>query len=1234
MNTPTLCIRLFGPLELAWGDESCAAPSSPKARSLLAYLILHRGRAVPRDRMAGIFWPERSDVRARRALSNALWQIRRALGPAGDRLIAERDFVTFSLHPDDRLDVATFEKNVHAASLPKLSEAVALYRADFLEACYDDWALVERERLRELYLRVLEQLTTLHKQRGDYEQAVVYAQRLAAADPLREAAHRELMRLYHLLDRPRAALEQFAALRDLLEEELGIPPAPVTVALRQEIAAALEEAGAPHLPIAPSPPPLLRDLAHLPFIGRTDERAALIGELQAADQGHGGLALLEGDAGVGKTRLIHEVIADAEWRGLQVGLGKADPLIAATPYQLLQDALSPLLTPLRIAQLAELIEPAQLSAITPLFPAIGEHLSDLSPLVSLDPHGEQRRLWEGLAQCIVGLASAAPLLLVLEDLHWADETTLATLPHLIPYLSDNRVFLILTYRTAEAREHDAVWKTLESLGQTTPLLRLCLLPFEQAEATALVQRALGVSKTDAQAVAFAWRLQGETGGNALFLVETLRALLEQGSLVPSDDGGWLFPPEDQPVRTPASVHQLIGGRLAHLSPPTRAVLEQVAVLGDDADFPTLVQVSEMEMTALLPVLAEMERRGFLVAPETEARYRFEHDRIREAVYQAISPEHRRALHQRAGLALERLHPERIESLAHHFSRGELWDKAAAYNRRAGDRARAIYAGAEAIDYYSRALEAWRHLRPSDEHLGLDLYQARGEICQETGRFDPAEADFRAAYALAEKVGDRIGQARALNHLSYLQFQRGDFGGAVAIAQQALGLAATDGLQSEIATGLFNQANALRNQGHYQQAIDLYEQAAIIFEQLDEQASLADCLNRMGASFYHVGAFARAYSLLEQSLVIRRRIEDKAGISYSLINLAMLYYYLGRFDRMREAAQEALEIANIIDDPYGKDAALHDLGLAALEHGDPTQAIPSFQRALEIARKIGDRALEPETLAELGRAYYHLGNLDRAQETLKQALDVASVSVEQNYVPIIHAYSALVFLDVDKSALKHARAGLQEAEEKKDLWSLGVTHRAMGQVVIHLGSERAAEKPTAHFEKSIHILRELGAEAELGRSLAAYGLYLRRSSDPDEVQRGAAMVDEARTLFQRLEMAWDLAQLETETSAQSQLDQIDVQLPHVDAPTGRPLRAEEMVEVTWTLATPDDDAISGKVARRRQRILRLLQEAARQSAAPTVADLVDVLNVSERTIKRDLAALRAAGHAVSTRGARA
>ena len=1230
----TLHVQLFGGLTLAWDDQPRPPISSAVARSLLAYLVTFRDRPHARDLLAGTLWPDLPDRTARRRLRQALWQVRRALAPH-PVLLTKGDTVQFNPATSYWLDVQEFERLCASEQTRDLADGVALYRGDFLAGTYDDWVLVQRERLRTQYLDVLRRLVAGLKAQEDYKTALGYARRLATENPLREEAHREVMRLCHLLGRPAEALEQYELCRTALADELGVEPAAATIALAQEIAA-VEQAFPSGRRTGQPARPTLKEAAVLPLVGRQAERAALLAHVEEALAGHGGLVLVEGEAGVGKTRLLQEMAQGAAWRGAQVAWGRGLELAPMPPYSVLAGALGAALSPLRAGQLAELVPGVELRAASRLLPALTDWLprDSLPPHVPLGPAQDRERLLEALARTVLALGQIAPHLFVLEDLHWADESTLAALAHLVHCLSQSRVLVIATYRGEEARERPAVWKALQVLDRAGLKERLILERLDAAATGELVRRGLGLT---AAVPRFEARLYAETKGNPLFVLETLQALRDEELLTRDAAGAWSTPWDETTIDyaelpLPDSVAQVIARRLVRLTPLARAVLNVAAVLGGDFDFSTLAQASHLERPAALTTVSELVRRHFLVeGPET---YAFSHDQVRRVACTEIEEAERQKLHRQAGWALEALHPDQVERLARHFSLGRVWDKAVDYNRQAGDRARAVYAGAQAISYYDRALEAWGHLQPPDERLGSSLYLERGRICQETGRFDQAEADFRTACDLAERVG-KAGQARALNHLSYLQLQRGDFSDAAAIAQQALDLATAAELPSEIAAGLFNKANAIRNLGHYRQAIGLYEQAADIFEGLDDQIRLADCLNRMGAASYHMGDYVRARSLIERSLTIRRRLDDRIGISYSLINLAALCYYQGQFVHVEKAAQEALELASAIGDPYGEDAALHDLGLAALEQGAPTQAISFFQRTLRIAGEIGDRALELETLAELGRAYHHLGDLDKARETLEQALGMMSISVERRQAPVIHAYLAHLFLaaDRDEEALAHARTGLQAAQELEEPWSLGLAHRAMGQVAAQLGSEEGAGEPGLYFEEGIRILRELGAEAELARSLAAYGFYLRRSADAGKAQRGAALVDKAGVLFQQSGMAGDLARLEAEAATYLLPGQMRVRLPRAEAPTGRPLRDDEYVEVAWTVAAPEDEAITGKVARRQRQLSRLLAQAADQGAAPTVDDLATALGVSRATLKRDLAALRRAGHEVKTRGRR-
>ena len=370
-----LRLYTFGGLRIEREGQSLQL-STQKARDLLAYLVTFRGRPHPRSVLAGTLWPDLPEGKARRRLSDTLWRVRRILG---DHVMVDEEYICVNTEIPCWLDVEEFElKRQEAGSreqgtdacILSLTSCIQLYLGPFLDGFYHDWVLLERERLQELYLETLKRLLEYNKQTGDYAEALSIAQRVATVEPLHEAAHRELMRLYHLLGRDAEAVAQYRCCREILREEMGVNPAPETEALYHTLSRlALTPSGAPavHLPTPARRP--THDLDDLPLVGRDAERSDLLGLLEAATAGQGGIVLLEGEPGIGKSRLARELVAGARWRNVDVILVSASEGTASS-YVLLVTALAPTLTPLRVRQLTHSMDPVHLQAVAPLLPQV------------------------------------------------------------------------------------------------------------------------------------------------------------------------------------------------------------------------------------------------------------------------------------------------------------------------------------------------------------------------------------------------------------------------------------------------------------------------------------------------------------------------------------------------------------------------------------------------------------------------------------------------------------------------------------------------------------------------------------------------------------------------------------------------------------------------------------------------------------------------------------------------
>lgn len=761
---PHLAIYLLGRPEFRRGNEVLPPLATHKAQSLLAYLILHRHRPHSRDELAALFWGDRDDLHARRSLATALWHIRRLLGE--EYLLAESASVQFNPASFFWLDVAAFEKHLDIGrqepddrrAAEHLRQAVDLYRGDLLEGFYDDWCLEERYRLEALYLGALGRLVSWYEAQGDARAVLAYAQKHLAHDPLTEHIHLAAMRALVALGDLAGARRQWQRCCETRQQELHLPPSPEMLQQAESVLGAQFAIPLPAEPLPARAPPRRGTLERPPFVGRAQEMGVLRARWEQAAQGWGGILLIGGEAGVGKTRLTEEFAAEVRWRGGMVAHGRCYEPERMFPYQAFVEVLRDLAM--------------QEETAVPALPAwVRGELARLLPEIAVLPTRpqlppgplqpeRQATLFHAMATFIRHFASRAPLLVVLEDLHWAGDSLLAALHYLARQIVDVCVLCLGTFRPEEIGETQTLATIMAQLARDGLAQRLTLKRLSEEAISELVAHTLQGE------VGLARRLYTHTEGNAFFVIETLRVLAES-------------PLEEGPLPVPRDVRALIEARLRHLSEPAREWLACAAVAGRAFDFDLVRRVQGVDENVALETMDELLRRGFLCEGSGMGGqdYEFVHHLVQEVTYAGIHYRRRRRLHRLVGEAMSSLYgdqPAIAGALAHHFEAGGEIEKALHYYGLATQRAVAAFAWQEAEEHQGRMLQLLEQLdpdctRPDCLRLRAQILGDRAELRYLQARLTERDADLEVLGMLAETTGDenlrlqtRLLQARYLN----------------------------------------------------------------------------------------------------------------------------------------------------------------------------------------------------------------------------------------------------------------------------------------------------------------------------------------------------------------------------------------------------------------------------------------------------------------------------------------
>jgi DNA-binding SARP family transcriptional activator len=1275
-----LRIHLFGGFLLERGESSLPPIASRVGRSMFAYLVTNQDRPLQRDYIAGTFWPELAEGRARRRLSHTIWQIQDVVNTGSvSHLDVTSDTLAFDTSIPYWLDVEEFDRNIadfgsadgtqaHSPRAGSLRAAVELYRGDFMAGYFDEWVLVEQDHYRQKYLTALRRLVDATKAEGAYEEALSFARRLTHHDPLSEEAHQEVMRLSFLLGRTNDAIDQFERCRSVLEEELGTEPSAPTVAIYEKILRQRRAGIRPLIDETHNAP--LDRRSDTPFVGRDEERRLLVDSLEKVLTGSGGVVLIEGEPGVGKTRLTTESAEDARWRGFEVSWGSCRPG-ALRPFAPIIEVLESL-SALRVEQLTEQVAPIWLGEAMRLAPGLDRNQVAEESAAQLRPAEASTRMKEALVHTLTALGKIAPHLIVLDDVQWADQDTLAVLTQIGPRLADSRVHLMLIYRSEEARGDAEVWDVLRDLDRAAGLGRVVLSPLSVFELDEMVRRILGVARLDPGIAA---QLHRQTGGNVLFTIETLLALRDRGLFEGGKDPIVVLQHELETHSIPVAprVRSVIESRMSLLGFDVAEVYELAAVCGDRFDLALLESATDLPRSTVLGAVHELLHRG-LVRDDGTGLYRIAHDQVRQVVYESIDPARRASLHSLVAETLAEAEPENVEAIGHHFREGGDAVRAAAFLQQAGQRAVDLNAYATAGHYFQSARQAalgaklanedrYRLLGQledvlhvlgarSEQHQILgemgtlvrsipgfrgDLERRRAELQAQEGDLREAEVSARHSVKLERSAKERASLSTSLVALGTIHRWSGRALEAVPSLEEAVDTAPDERHRADALTEL---ASTLVEVQKPEKALPHLAEADRIYQGLDDLRGRAEVAGIEARGLHQMGDRDPAVAHYQTAIELCHQIGYRHGEGVNLTNLSNLQQLLGGVAEALEGYDRAARIFEELGNRRGEAMVLANsasarhnlLGEDARARVDALKAMSHFSEIGDLAREAQCQEIIAGILAREGK---RSDAIDLLGSSLRGLSSTGNVSLEGQHL------RSLALLQIEEGDLGDAHHTLDEAEALCD-------EAGLVDLAVELGSIRGfahltagqPEKALAHTRKAVDALSPGVERAYLVHH--RHALAAEACDESDEARIGSVQAD--ALLRQALaglsppsfQKAVQLvpAHREIVTAAGRYAPRVlEVMLPRTDAPTGRPLDDDDLQSVQWTVEHPDDDLVASPIDRRRQRLLRLLDEAEMAGAAPAIDDLAGALEVSDSTIRRDLGDLRGQGHQINTRGQR-
>ncbi len=1129
-----------------------------------------------REQIQELLWPASSVEQAANSFGKTLYLLRRALEPdlmtgkSSAHVSLDQD-VLFLVPASIEIDADLFEmrakhlqatmqsemrKEQHLHMLDEFDSVLALYGGDYLpDDLYEDWAQRRRDRLRRLYSWLLEQAAQIAIAGAQGQQASEYLRALLEQNQTDESMHRELMLVYARMGRRSEALNQYQLLREALREDFHTAPLPETLELYRAIQAgriAPDLAGFHQLPaqelaVIPAhvqtravsddpgdePQPTSRsqpasqeitretvgtpgNISKVELVGRVEELQHLQQAYLSTSKEQQNIFFISGEAGIGKTRLAREFSSWAEEQQAIVLWSTCYELSGALPYQPLIDMLA---AHIRTSETEQLRSTLGLNAVdlAKILPELRIKLPDLPPPEPSGLEVERRNLYNAVSSYIHTLSSEHRLLLVLDDLQWADTATMQLLGYLLRQWASQVTqanvipFVLLLYRADEVHETHPLRSLLNTQLRTGQAEELRLRRLKEEEVQQLLVQMAGHEVR----TPFSEEIYKHTEGNPFFVGESIRALIAEGKLKKIGDR-WQTTISLAELSLPQSVRLLIERRLAYLSPECRMTLAYAALLGRQFHSSLLCQARNLSEETIAEHVDEAIRTHILMPLDEDANSQdadllFTHDKIREVLALWLNPLRRRAAHRQIAQAIERYYASRLQTsystLAYHYQMAEERTKAVDYLQKAAQQAMSVYAFIDAASSLESALELL---------LGEENRPQRAELLRRlsvdaylyTGRPEKAIEAGIAACTLWQELGDPVKEAESRLDVAFSFHWMGREGDAIDYIKRALtclarapeevrllakahvqwGLCATIGgnvLKAQEELRLADELHArIGGKDPFISVVSLWARSWCAFvggtlqEMLDyalESAALCRVIHMF--AWEPMMTYSAAWSLmlmgrLEEAALAARDTLEKArrhnavgAQGWANLVLSFVAIQQGAWDTAEQFAHETVEFATMMHDPDLLARAFWGRSICAGWQNNWEQAIDQSLEALRILEQDGEISLVyPYLLLQAAKAYFHAGSIETAQSYLDRAMDFAS---EHHY---------------------------------RQIPAIG--QRVQGRILQAQGN---FDQALACFEHSLAELAELHDEIEYARTQEAYSLFFSTRNQGNDQERGAAFL---------------------------------------------------------------------------------------------------------------------------------